>query len=64
LGIEETMTTIARKLDEKMKEWDPEKALWVERIVDEIIQLADEDQLELLRSRAVEHEVMDIIDEA
>ncbi len=56
-------TSIAQRLDDKMKKWNDEKAAAVERIVSEIIDLADEDCLDLLRSRMVEQEVMDIIDE-
>ena len=56
------MIAIAQKLDEKMKEWDTEKASSVEKIINEVIDLADEDCLDLLRSQAVEQEVLDIID--
>jgi hypothetical protein len=57
------MISIAHKLDEKMKQWDPQKASSVEKIVNEIIDLADEDCLDLLRSRTVEQEVLGILDE-
>lgn len=57
------MTAIAEKLDERLREWAPAKAAEVEQLVEEIISLADEDGLGLLRSRAVEQEVMDILDE-
>ncbi len=58
------MLAIAQRLDEKMRQWQPEKAASVEEIISEIIALADQDSLDLLRSRTVEQEVMDIIDEA
>jgi len=57
------MTAIARQLDEKLKSWTPETAEKVENLVSEIIRLADADALDLLRSRAVEQEVIEILDE-
>jgi hypothetical protein len=57
------MTAIAEKLDEKLKQWEPEKAASVERLISEIIVLADQDSLDLLRSRVREQEVLDILDE-
>lgn len=57
------MTALAEQLDLKLKTWQPDTALAVERLVAEIIQLADQDALELLRSRRVEQEVLDILDE-
>ena len=46
-----------------MKSWTPETAEQVETLVSEIIRLADANALDLLRSRAVEQEVIDILDE-
>lgn len=57
------MTAIAEKLNTKLSEWAPETAKKVEKLVAEIIELADHDALDLVRSRAVEQEVLDIIDE-
>jgi len=56
------MTAIAKKLDTKMSHWTPETAKKVEKLVAEIIELADSDALDLVRSRQVEQEVLDIID--
>ena len=56
------MTAIAKKLDARMNRWAPETAKKVERLVAEIIELADHDALDLVRSRQVEQEVLDIID--
>ena len=53
------MTAIAKKLDARMNRWAPETAKKVERLVAEIIELADHDALDLVRSR---QEVLDIID--
>jgi hypothetical protein len=57
------MTAIAKKLDEKLQQWQPTTAREVERRVEEIIELADHDALDLLRSRQAEQEVLDILDE-
>lgn len=57
------MTAIARQLDHKLETWEPEKAARVEKLVAEIIELADTDVLDLLPSRQVTQEVLDILDE-
>ncbi len=57
------MTQIAKKLDERLRVWEPEKASVVENLIREIISLADQDYADLLRSRTAEQEVLDIIDE-
>ena len=56
------MTTIAKKLDAKLNQWAPETAKKVEQLVAEIIELADYDALDLVRSCKVQQEVLDIID--
>ncbi|MDA1053580.1 MAG: hypothetical protein O3C40_24295 [Planctomycetota bacterium] len=56
------MTTIAIQLDEKLQHGDVETAREVTRLVAQIIELADHDSLDLMRSRAVEQEVLDTID--
>jgi len=45
------MTAIAKKLDARLSRWAPETAKEVERLVAEIIELADKDALDLIRSR-------------
>ena len=57
------MTEIAEKLDRKLHSWKPETASEVKRLIVEIIQLADADGLDILRSRQVEQEVLDLLDE-
>jgi hypothetical protein len=57
------MTAIAQKLDEKLQEWQPTTAREVQWRVAELIELADQDALDLLRSRQAEQEVLDILDE-
>jgi hypothetical protein len=57
-----TMTAIAKKLDARLSRWTPETAKKVKQLVAEIIELADHDALDVVRSRKVEQEVLDIID--
>jgi hypothetical protein len=63
IAYTQNMTQIAEKLDEKLTTWDPQTASEVERMVAEIIELADNDVLDILPSRAVVQEVLDMIDE-
>ncbi len=58
------MTAIAQELDEKLKHWQTETSERVEKLVAEIIELADVNALDLIRSRAVEQEVLNILDES
>ena len=57
------MDAIAEKLDVKLHEWKPEISGEVRARVAEIIDLADGDALDVMRSRAVEQEVLDLLDE-
>jgi len=54
---------LLEKLDTKLREWGPEIAEQVRRQIAEMIDLADRDLLDLVRSRSVEQEVVDLIDE-
>jgi hypothetical protein len=54
---------LLEKLDAKLREWKPETAEQVRQRVAEIIDLADQDVLDLMRSRTVEEEVLDLLDE-
>lgn len=56
------MTAIAVQLEEKLQQWDAETVGEVTRLVREIIELADQDSRDLIRSRAVEQEVLDIVE--
>ena len=49
---------LAVKLDSKLREWKPEPAEEVRALLNEIMGLADDDSLNLVRSRAVEEEVL------
>jgi hypothetical protein len=57
------MDGIAEKLDTKLQEWKPEISKEVRALVAEIIDLADTDALGVMRSRAAEQEVLDLLDE-
>ena len=57
------MDAIVEKLDSKLREWKPETSNEVKALVSEIIELADDDALDVMRSRAVEQEVLDLFDE-
>jgi hypothetical protein len=54
---------LAEKLDTKLREWKPETAAQVRQRVEEVIDLADHDVLDLMRSRTAEQEVLDLLDE-
>ena len=58
------MDAIAEKLDRSLQRWDVSTAEEVRRRVNEIIELADHDVLDLIRSRAVEQDVLDLLDES
>ncbi len=47
----------------RLRKWKPETAAQVREQVSEIIDLADQDILDLTRSRALEQDVLDILDE-
>ncbi len=57
------MDALVEKLDARLREWKPETAAQVRERVTEVIDLADHDVLDLLRSRATEQEVLDLLDE-
>ncbi len=56
------MTAIAERLDRKLKKWRPTTAREARKGVTESIQLADQDALDLLRSRSREQEVLVLLD--
>ena len=51
------MDALLEKLDTKLREWKPETADQVRKRVAEIIDLADQDALDVLCSRAAEQEL-------
>ncbi|WP_416668316.1 hypothetical protein [Egbenema bharatensis] len=57
------MDALVQELDIKLRQWQPDIAQQVRQCLAEIIELADQDALDVLRSRVVEQEVLDLIDE-
>jgi hypothetical protein len=57
------MDALAQRLDAKLRAWKPDTAEQVRQRVAEIIEMADLDALDVLRSRVVEQEVLDMLDE-
>ena len=57
------MDVLAERLNAKLREWEPDTAEQVRQRVVEIMDLADHDALDVMRSRAVEQEVLDLLDE-
>ncbi len=61
--VDVLMDTLAEKLNTKLQEWQPDTVNQVRQLIAEIIDLADQDALDILRSRTVEQEVLDFLDE-
>ncbi|PHM08506.1 hypothetical protein [Nostoc sp. 'Peltigera malacea cyanobiont' DB3992] len=57
------MDALVQELETKLRQWEPDVAQQVRQCLAEIIELADRDALDILRSRVVEQEVLDLIDE-
>lgn len=57
------MDIVAARLDAKLREWTPTTAEQVRQRVEEIIDLADQNALDVWRSRAVEQAVLALLDE-
>jgi hypothetical protein len=57
------MDALAERLDAKLREWKPDTAAEVRQRVIEIIEMADQDVLDVMRSRVVEQEVLEMLDE-
>jgi len=60
---ERHIDAIAEKLDKKLQRWEAATGEEVRPRLAEIIELADHDALDLLRSRVVEQQVLDTLDE-
>lgn len=58
------MDALAEKLDTKLRTWKPETAAQVRECVAEVIELADGDVLDVMRSRSREQEVLDMLDDS
>ena len=57
------MDAIAEKLDTKLSKWKPEISREVRALVSQVIDAADNNTLDVMRSRAIEQEVLDQLDE-
>ena len=58
------MDALAEMLDTKLRTWKPETADQVRARVSEVIELADDDVLDVMRARTREQEVLDLLDES
>jgi hypothetical protein len=58
------MEILAERLDAKLRELRPDIAELVKQRVAEIVELADQNALDILRSRMAEQEVLDLLDES
>ena len=56
------MDSLCKTLEFKLNQWEPTTAEQVRQFILEIMDLADQDTLDLARSRKVEQEVLDILD--
>ena len=56
------MDALVEQLDAKLREWTPETSEQVRQRVAEIMDLADQDLLDVMRARTVEQEVLDLVD--
>lgn len=57
------MDALIEELNTKLNDWQPAVADQVRRCILEIIEMADQDVLDILRTRKVEQEVLDLLDE-
>lgn len=56
------MDALARELDQKLRQWRPETAQQVRAWLLELFELADQEILDIVRSRAAEQDVLDLLD--
>ena len=57
------MDALAEKLDDRLRKWRPDTAAEARERITEVIELADQDLLDVARSRTAEQEVLDLLDE-
>jgi hypothetical protein len=55
---------LVEKLDARLRTWKPETAAEARERIIEVIELADQDLLDVARSRTAEQEVLDLLDES
>ncbi|MCT7980373.1 hypothetical protein [Laspinema olomoucense] len=58
------MDALIETLNAKLTQWEPDVAEAVRQSISEIIEMADRNLLDIMRSRLVEQEVLDLIDES
>lgn len=58
------MDVLAERLDAKLREWEPNTVAEVRARVAEIIDLVDHDVLDIMQSRSVEQEVLNLLDDS
>lgn len=57
------MDALAEKLDARLRKWKPDVAEEARERITEVIEFADQDLLDVARSRAAEQDVLDLLDE-
>jgi hypothetical protein len=57
------MDSLLQELNVKLRQWQPDVAEQVRQSLAEIIELADNNMLDIVRSRSVEQDVLDLLDE-
>ena len=56
------MDVLVERLAARFREWEPNTVVQVKARVAEIIDLADQDALDIMQSRSVEQEVLNLLD--
>jgi hypothetical protein len=57
------MDALVKQLETKLHQWKPDIASQVRESILEIIEMADQDSLDIMRSRVIEQEVLELLDE-
>ncbi len=57
------MDALVERLDAKLRNWRPDVAAEARQRINELIEMADSDLLDLGRSRILEQQVLDMLDE-
>jgi len=57
------MDILAERLNTKLRYWKPDIAKQVRQSIKELIDLADQEALDVMRSKKVEQEVLEMLDE-
>ena len=57
------MDGLAERLDAKLREWEPHPVAEVRERIAEIINLADQDVSDIMQSRSVGQEILNLLDD-